>query len=878
MNLAKRLAIAVAVLAGVALILVWLLLFSTLLAEPRGDLTARIISQRLGANIKILGGAGLSFGPGLRVTARDLVVPGDDEPDMQPVQIAEVSFLLGLDDILNGHLQLSDLLINGAQVSMEVSQDGTTVGPGSASMKWPSLNPNGSTSGRNTPVIEFDRRIRFSDSKLSYRNARNGLDVDVQLSSMAIGKNEDGSPWTLQAKGAVNGQSLTLHGSFPDDKPFTLSAETEQIDLKIDGTPDKGGYADGYSAKISADIAELTQLLKILNLQQSLSGQGTVVTVLKSASGKHSLENLELQLTLDSGQSLELSGNVDEFRNLNTANLKVDISLFPPASMPQPAKLRRDLKLTGFEMVLQAQPDGVPLRQMKVLTNGFVLNTHGKGPPPITVSNIQITPDGLLDLGDVGLRIGPSDGYYVVFDGSVGDALNVQDIGFDASIDIPASIFLKSKQPSDSDRLGKIVGSFHLSGDSKSLSLSDFKATGHGTDLFQLDVAASAENLLILSGLSLNITAETPSGGDILTAMQHASVPIGAAKLGMQLSNDDQSWQSQTHLSVGKSDLNMSFSADTDQPKPKLTGQLDSSLIRLSDIRHLISARRELTSSSESKPKGSGVFSNVSLEPMTTEILQSGLDIDVQIDLKKLDGVAGTSSIQTEFVMVDQKAQVGPVKFEYDGGRIDVTGSVDIADHPDIVTVKGTANGWNFETILQELNVKKHGSGIVNANLNLSGAHRSFEAFLMTSVGDVLVSMHNGTIHTQLLDLAGQGILPWLFSGDHGKVAPIACLRIPLRLDHGKIEIKEGALETQKVQLVANGDVDLRNRTVDVTGQPRPIGKPLSRSPWPFVVSGPLDHPKFALKKGSLLQKRSDGASKMPQERKPCIADILQLR
>ncbi|MEM7319414.1 MAG: hypothetical protein AAF408_10390, partial [Pseudomonadota bacterium] len=51
-----------------------------------------------------------------------------------------------------------------------------------------------------------------------------------------------------------------------------------------------------------------------------------------------------------------------------------------------------------------------------------------------------------------------------------------------------------------------------------------------------------------------------------------------------------------------------------------------------------------------------------------------------------------------------------------------------------------------------------------------------------------------------------------------------------------------------------------------------------TRSPWPFVVSGPLKHPKLRLKRGPHRQKRSDGASTMPEHRKLCIPDILQLR
>ncbi|MEM7319103.1 MAG: AsmA-like C-terminal region-containing protein, partial [Pseudomonadota bacterium] len=558
--------------------------------------------------------------------------------------------------------------------------------------------------------------------------------------------------------------------------------------------------------------------------------------------------------------------------------LKMDISLYPPDEMPAPAKLRRDLKLTGLEVVLTAQPEGYPLRQLTARTNGFTVNTHGRGPPPITVSDIRITSDGLLDLGKVGLRIGPPDAYFLVFEGSIGDALRVKDIDLDATLDLPIIALLKPDDAKDGDALGKITGSFHLSGDSKTLALSDLSAKAQATDLMQMNVTASAGNVLKLSDLSMDISANIPSGAKLLSALKHSSVATGAIDFAAKLSSDGQKWQSETKVSVGKSNLEMALNAQTGQPDPQLDGQITSTLISLTDVRHIISARRELGRTHRDRGKSDGLVSNVTLERLSAEILQSGMDIDIQIDLKKLQGVAGTSSVKTEFIMKNQKAKIGPVKFEYDGGNFDVTGSVDVAKHPDIVTIKGTADGWNFGTILQELNFKKHGSGILNASLDVSGAHKSVEEFARTATGNILVTMRDGRIHTRLLDLAGLGILPWLFSDSHGKVAPIVCLRAPLKFADGKITIDEAALETKKVQMVANGDVDLRNDTVDVTGEPRPIGKPLSRSPWPFVVSGPLKHPKLRLKRGPHRQKRSDGASTMPEHRKLCIPDILQLR
>lgn len=695
--LVKRLAIAAVSIAVALAVLIWLSLFSSVLAELRGDIVARVLSKHLGGSIKIAGGVELSIDPGLRLAARDISVSGDQENTAPPLEITQISTAIDMRNWFGRRLHLSDVQVEGARFSMMDGSAGSPSQHGMGAIDLSFLNKSDETTRSKWSVEISDNQVRFLDAALLYRNTVNGLDLDCQMSSMALTRDKGSAAWVLKGEGELNKQALTVNGSISMDQSISLAVTSDEMTLKIAGSPAPAGFSDGFTAKVSAEFKKLAPLLDFLRLEKAISGKGSVSATYTASPDKHSLNDLKAQVTLDSGESLALSGDFGELRDLNDASLKMDVRLYPPDSMPPPAQLRRDLKLTGFELAVTAQPDGLPLRHMKIQTNGFTLNTHGKGPPPITVSQVKITPNGLLELGKVDLRIGPPGSYVVVFEGSIGDALRVAELDFAAKITLPLNEFLGPGQRQTPDDLGEIVG------------------------------------------------------------------------------------------------------------------------------------------------------------------------------------IAGTSAIKTEFVMKDEKARMGPVKFEYDGGKIDITGSVDVANHPDILTLKGTADGWNFGTILQELNMKMRGSGILNASLNLSGTHRSIKDFTRTMSGALLVSMQNGRIHTRLVDLAGLGILPWLFSDEHGKVTPITCLRAPMKLDEGKITIDEAAMETSKVQLVASGYVNLRTETLDVTGEPRPIGKPLSRSPWPFVVLGSLKHPKLSLKKGAHRQKRSDGAHAMPKYRKPCIADILQL-
>ena len=89
---------------------------------------------------------------------------------------------------------------------------------------------------------------------------------------------------------------------------------------------------------------------------------------------------------------------------------------------------------------------------------------------------------------------------------------------------------------------------------------------------------------------------------------------------------------------------------------------------------------------------------------------------------------------------------------------------------------------------------------------------------------------------------------------------------------------RQTTVETDLVQIVVFGDVDLNRKNMDLNIQPRRIGKPLSRSPWPATVTGSFKDPKVRVKSGPKKLRRKDGASRMPARRKPCVPDILQLR
>lgn len=911
----KRITVLTAGLLGLGLFAAWLLLSSPILAKIRGDVTARLLTRELGQEVAITGGVGVDLGAILHVTADGLLLPSQTMADVALAKIGQLEFDVALRDLLGGAINLSDLQITGAKVQLVVAGDGTSswaTTKSASDVETASARPKGK--GANVFGFLAGHRVRFDESDLSYRDARNGLELDLLLTSFELSKKDSAAPVVVQGAGALNGQDLTLIGNFPPEQPFKLAASFGQIDLTLDGTPDQGGYDVGYSTAISIEVTALTQLLDVLKLEKSVSGIARASAVFKKSPEAVRIDDLDVLVSLDGGQSLILKGDLGKLGDPTDVTLDTIIRLYREGEKPAPTAMRRDLKLVGIDMKLMAQPGGIPQRAMVIETNGFVLDTSGEGPPPVTFGKVSRTPDGKLRIGKVELRIGPPEAPFVILDGSVGDALGLDVIDLTGTLNLPAASLVAPELFQASDVLGRVTGGFRLTGNTDALGLSDLSAVSDGTDLWNLTVTGSVKNTLKFEDVVLDVSADVPSGAALLKALDLKAIETGAVELSTKVTSHGTKWTAVGSVAVDESQLLITTDFDLDDPHPMVRGQVESDLIKVDEFRDIIAAALQLSKlNKKEKPQSPqdappaaatptdddgyeplvlkkinparldtapqpGPLRNVTLQPLGRAVLLSGLDLSIAIDLRKIEGDKGSSSLKSDVVMKDNQARFGPMKLKYGDAHFDISGSMDLNKAPDILKLSGSTGGWDFGEIMQDLHVKKQASGVLYANFDVSGHHTSVQDFLATLKGAATVSMRNGSIDSQLLDLAGLGVIPWLFSKDRGTAATIVCARAPLYISNGRISTKQTVVETSQVQIVVVGNVDMKHKTLDITGQPRRIGKPLSRSPWPFTMVGAMVKPKVKVKDGPRRLHRSDGATTMPKQRKLCVPDILQLK
>lgn len=258
------------------------------------------------------------------------------------------------------------------------------------------------------------------------------------------------------------------------------------------------------------------------------------------------------------------------------------------------------------------------------------------------------------------------------------------------------------------------------------------------------------------------------------------------------------------------------------------------------------------------------------------ELLARLLDAEIEVDIGRLSGPRGSASVRSGLNLKSGKLDFGPVTISFGKGFATVRAAMDLAGAPDWLRISGRAGGWRVADVFSSLGINVGASGILDAQFDVTGRYDPPDAFPQTMRGRATVSMEGGRIDSSLIELTGLGVLPWLFSRElHGGSARIVCLRAPLSLNQGRIQVNNAVLETDRVQLVAKGTLDVPGNRIDLRADPRPVGRPLSRSPWPFALTGALNKPQVSVAERRAW--RALSPLSMPENRMPCVPDAAQL-
>lgn len=880
--------------------LAWLALATPFFSQLRKSYIEDYLTAQIGQPLIVEGDVRVVIGRTTFVHVSKVRIPSSNIDDLNLAELNLLEWELNLPALLKRKIDLDNLTIDGLQANAITKADGTTSwikrSPKPETPKEPEVDETeepevAQTLSGKPSIFSFlsDKTVTFTNIGLVSIDEKSGFEFVFNLESILLEQLENGNLVSVSGGGTVNDQEFTLDGKYPKGQPFTNTLIFGDIEVTYNGETIDAAQGGGYSAKLALDTGEIGEVFDVLGLERSFDGTGALSADITSQPGLLAIQNLQSVLDLSKGQQITIDGNVNNVIDRSGFDIKVQARLHPEGQPPANADTLKDLKLTRIDAHIVNQDDALEFKKLVVRTNAFEQGLSKVG--PISIGRVYKTEQQTLGLEDVHIQAGPNGAPYIVASGGIGDIFKFKSVDLQGTLAGSADLLLKTLSKEDVAKFGSISAEFKVSDQAGHLGLTELRATTKDTDLWSLGADISVEDVTELDGLKAAIGIAISDTANFLDVLKLDPVDIGAVEFAVSLEGQATAADLELLFNAGKSDLKTTVSFDLSKEINVIRGDILSNRIRLEDLRD---GTRVLVQLSESgkpydpeKKEQPAPDDGPPIQPLVLEE-KNGLldleriltetDLEIGLELKEFVGDAGTSSMSSKFVAKEGQIEAGPLELYYGPGFFKVTASMDAIENPKLVKVKGSTSGWDFGKLLDAVGLGIDAHGTLSAAFDVAGNATSGKAFINSMTGPASLNMGGGSIATSLLELAGLGIFPWLFSEElAARQTEIVCVKAPVWVQAGNVSFKSIVAETRRVQLVINGNVNWVGDSIKIRGEPRRVGDPLARSAWPFDVTGKLSDPKFKLDVGGSRSVRADGADEMPANRVPCQQDILQL-
>ena len=916
-----RIALATVSLVVGLVALLWMVLASPFFSDFRQGRVAGVLTEQLGQPVEVRGDVSISPNRTSTVYAADVRILSDAIDDVVLAQLDRLQLEFDTIALLNGRIVLDNITVDGLQVNALTLEDGTT------SWTKPAQGAEPDNSADNVPetdapsqtvneghILDFlrHRTASFTSIGLAIENRQTGFDFDFELTQLNLEQLDNGNRLGVIGFGTVNGQEFRLDGDYPTDAPFTTRASFGGVIVHFDGAPIPQTEGGGYWADLDLDTGSFSEFLEVLQLESALDGTGRLSAKVTSQPGLWRIADLSSVIDLAEGQQFQITGKVENLLEQSGVDVQFTARLHPEGRPPPNAQKLKDLALTSISGHVVSSGQALQFDELVLATNAFKQGLDEVG--PISIGRLHRTPDGKLAMQDIKLQAGPADAPYIVAQSNILNLLELKELDVSGKLAAPAALVLDELPDDVAEAFGQVEAEFAVDDAQGFLSLTKLDAYTVNTDVWTLKAQMEVGDVENLGGIAMDFDLNVADGAYFLKTLQLKEIDTGPLLLSASIRGDGTNISTQFGLGAGTSRIDTFMDVALEESRPVILGRVVSERLNIDDIRDAVAGAIELVQLQKNPDAETAKSTDIDLQPLVLPVptetgpekYKDGLELQplvlpatepqiadlfdldtllvdtelqIDIDIKEITGQQGVSSVSSALTATDGQAKLGPLEVAYGKGRIKVGASMDMVNSPELLSVSGTTNGWDFGNILDEIGLGIKAHGTLSGNFNITGNRASGPAFVNSMFGSASINMYGGGIASSLLELAGLGIFPWLFSNERRTgYTDIVCVSAPLSVNAGRVSSDQVVLETNSVQMVARGHADWRKDSIAIRAEGRRVGKPLGRSAWPFDVTGKLTEPNFKLQVGGSRSVRSDGARDMPDTRKPCIPDILQLQ
>ncbi|OOW89307.1 hypothetical protein Xvtf_09985 [Xanthomonas campestris pv. vitistrifoliae] len=325
-------------------------------------------------------------------------------------------------------------------------------------------------------------------------------------------------------------------------------------------------------------------------------------------------------------------------------------------------------------------------------------------------------------------------------------------------------------------------------------------------------------------------------------------------KLDGRLRRDGDVWRYEKFTgTAGDSDLSGTAEIDLRNKHPFLRADLASKRLDFDDLAGFVGAPPKTgtneSANAEQKKQAAQLAASARVLPTTPYDLSKlrAMDAQVRWRAQRINAPSWPlDDMDASLTLKDGLLRLDPLNFGVAGGDIRSTIGMDARKAVITTQLKASIRGIRLDQLFPDATLAKQASGAIGGELDLRGRGNSIAAMLGSADGSIGVGMGRGHVGNLIMELAGLDIaesLKYLLTKD--RQIPVRCIFGDFGVQDGLMQSRALAFDSTDTIIVGEGNISLKNETLDLLLRPRPKDRSILSLRSPLRIGGTFKDPSF---------------------------------
>lgn len=842
----------------------------------RQDLASKFLAESLNRPVDVRGDVSVVLGKTMFVRITEAYVAQEGENPEDANRFFDlVTFKAPYSALFGGRPNIREFTLTGADIVVQAKPEDRPL------MAGDRADVNIAELPSSVLTNSFFDNVRLTDVNFMFQDLENGWDERIIIKNWRFETPSSRARTSIELEAQINDQPIAFNaevdrrppGAARDVVSLEAHVAVPGIEGRVSGMLDVSHAIAGVEGELSLTSGSLADLLTTFGIAGILDGDASFHAGISGPLDRLKFSDLDLKAVNSYEDVLTVTGTVDNSENSEKVDLDFALNFAPVPSGETTKSFAIDL--LGFRGNVTGNLEALSVQDLRVSTDIAALELGSIG--PITIGSIVKAPDNTVSLEDIVIRHGPEGAPYFELEGRVGNLVEFRDVAISGSYRLPTLEFLNVKSETP-DELGFVAGDVIVSDADGTLGLEKLTGSATGTDLYTFVYELDIPGIRRLDNLTLITEVAIPDFVPLLAALDIKTKAIPEplsyeGKLGLSGGGIDLAGNVASASSVIAAELSLK---EPGEPGLfEISGDVQSEKLDPAHFAGLIDALQA--------PNAPSLDPDLEHIEIVEDVVTS---LKVAIDLSIRELVAGgkrAGNVAGKLLFDNERLSLAPLSLTYLGGSVKGTFSMDFSKDTPVASAKGRIDKLRLARLLNELGMKSPFSSTIYSSFDVNGVADTFTGFAKTMTGKLTTSLWGGTLPTNVIDLSGLNLVTWMFTSS-GNTSKLVCAVLPLGFKNGVASGKSMIIETENVQIVGGGTINLRKNTLDLAFVPRAKRRQLVEIVSPFELKGAIGNPKLTVRNAgagraigetlslplNLLGHIFGGSGQIDKDAKPC--------